>query len=246
MKIRLLVLASLFISFLGVAALQTGCGSGSPASPSNNSTPFTTPVLFIYSTDTSGAATFQSLLNAHGYSATTVTVSGASSANLSNYSVIILDSDTGSTVPWSGSTTLPNAILASGKPVLGMGAGGAVYFDTEGYTGIGFGASAYNGENGILNVVDATNTIWSNPNAIATGAPVTTYTPGSGTQELYYTSAPGGGTTLIGGTNGHTGYYAVASQTKTGLTYLFWGQDSAPTAMTTVGQNLFINCMKFL
>jgi hypothetical protein len=137
---------------IGFASTFISCGNNSPSSPAATATPTPSaptatptptpiPVVFIYGASSAIAGNFQTLLNSNGYNVTTTTIAGASGLAMSNYAVILISDDSGNTTVW-GNTTLVNAIIASAKPVLGLGVGGAHFFDTAG-AGAGCAAIGY-------------------------------------------------------------------------------------------------------
>ena len=222
------------------STLLTGCPAKSnPASPSSSAT----SVVYLYESDTTAAGNFQTLLDANGYSVTEVAMTDAGSLNFNSYGVIVISTDSASNSPW-GTTAVVNAIKSSNKPVLGLGAGGAYFFDTAGDSSIGWNHAA--GTAGIsVEAVTPSSSIWSSPNAISTSGAVTIYSTTSSGEEEQYT-APGSGTTLVAYNPSDTSYYPLASYTSGGTTYFYWGFYSDPSTMSTTGKNLFINVMKSL
>ena len=141
------------------------CGSSnSPSSPAATATPTATftatpnpnSVLIIYGSNPTIVTNIGNLIAANGYTSTSVNMPSLVSGgtfNFSSYGKIIITNDTATTSPW-GSTAIVNQIKASGAPILGLGEGGALFFDTAGDTEIGYGDS----QNGTGTTVGPQNT----------------------------------------------------------------------------------------
>jgi hypothetical protein len=204
--------------------------------------------IYVYNTDLGSAQAVQAFLNANSYPTTYVQMGSASGVNYAQYSYILIGYDTFSLPePWSGSSTLPDQIFNSGKPILGLGFGGAEFFDAEGLTGIGYEESAIdNIANGVLNAYDSTNPIWSSPNAVPATLPVTVFSVSLAAVEPYY--SPAAGVTYLGQDPLETTYAILTSQTSGSHNYLLWGYQGPVnfSNMTANGQNLFLNAMHYV
>src|SRR6202789_3189072 len=175
--------AALLAVLIGLSSLVVSCGSSnSPGSPAATPTATFTPtsnnhVLFIYGSNITVAGNFSTLINANGYIVTSVAIGSLTGVNYGSYGIIVIGNDTASTSPW-GSTAIVNAIKASAVPVLGLGAGGAFFFDTAGDTQIGYG-DCQNSTGTTIAPLDTISSLWTTPNGISTSTGVVLYSSSS-------------------------------------------------------------------
>lgn len=239
-------LSFLFTLLFSVLLIFQNCSSGGGSTSTTTTLATGVPAVYIYSSDLATAQQFQTLLNANGYNVTLVTMSNFGSINFSQFSLVIISSDSASSEPWGGfGSPVPSSIVVSGVPVLGIGVGGAMFFDTVGANSIGWGQSASVAP---VNTVFpfSTSGIWSSPYALPAGAQIVA-SP-SGAVELYY---PGGAvlnsaTILQGEDPIHPNYFSIATFQVSGPIYGLWGFTGLPKDYTVGGQQLFVNLARNL
>lgn len=110
-------------------------------------------LAYIYSTDTTSANSYKSLLDANGYITTLIPMSDVATTDLSTYSLIIVGGDTGSDYQRGDSVSV-SAILDSGKLIIGLYSGGASLLQELGLS-INWGHGMFFTESGIY-VVEPT------------------------------------------------------------------------------------------
>lgn len=79
----------------------------------------------VHGPDSNTAKSFGSLLRPEGIAVTTLSVNSAATHDFSNYALVILAADSGT---WTNSAAV-NKVLAGGRPIFGIGEGGARFFD---------------------------------------------------------------------------------------------------------------------
>jgi hypothetical protein len=135
--------------------------------------------------------------------------------------------------------------------VFSMAGDGETYFfltagNGAGYTAIGELNSSTNPNITSVNPQNTGSSLWTTPSSVSTASGLALYASSVSYLNEYYPSTPPTGTTLYGQNSSSANYYPLASYTASGLTYFLWGYEGDPTLMTTAGQKLFINVMKFL
>ena len=224
----------------------SSCGSSSNPAAASSSGPSGPAVLYILNNDTTSSGNFQSFLNGHGYNCKVVTYSAAVSETMANYSIILIGQDTYSGGSWLGSAGLVNLIKNSNKPVVGIGYGGANFFDAAGYSGIVALASTSGDPVSLVNgSIDVANAYWQTPNAVTSSANVTLYSTGISCIEWHYSSAPAH-CKLLGAEPANAGNYSLLDEDTGHTVYFEWGYTYDPTVMTSTGQNLFLNVMSHI
>jgi len=199
-----------------------------------------TPVAYIFSSDTASADSYKSLLQDNGYSATLIPMSEVATTDLSIYDLIIVGNDTGFKYEWGDSASV-SAIQNSEKPIIGLGFGGACLFQQMGLSinwGHGMlwtGSSIY--------VVEPEHDIFNSPNPISVPADhiVQLYSP-SCTVLGEYAPALSANVTLLGHDVSYTEHYPLVQEGQS----LLWGFTAAPDSMTQVGKDLFINVVDYM
>jgi hypothetical protein len=197
-------------------------------------------LAYIYSTDTTSANSYKSLLDANGYITTLIPMRNVATTDFSTYSLIIVGGDTGSDYQWGDSVSV-SAIRDSGKPIIGLYSGGACLFQELGLS-INWGHGMFFTESGIY-VVKPNHTIFKSPNAI----PV----PPDQIVQLYsspcsvlgeHVSSLSPEVLLLGRDVTYKGHYPLVQERQN----VFWGFTASPESMTEVGKDLFINVVSYM
>jgi len=195
-------------------------------------------VAYIYETDYSRAKNYALFLKENRYSVDLIPIGEVAGTNFTNYGVILVGSDTGSGYEW-GTPAAVAAIAGSGRPVLGLGFGGARFFQQMGLS-INWGHGWIGSENTIF-VTEPEHPIFNIPIRVL---------PPNRIMQLYTET-------------GHIGEYAPSLNPKVVLLgrepldrehyplvqegqHMLWGFSEAPDNMTKDGQSLFLNVIYYL
>ncbi len=195
-------------------------------------------VAYIYSTDSSSANDYKSLLVSAGFTTDLTLSSGTSVTDFSKYDLIIVGSDTGYL---STSDVDVNKISSSGKKVIGLGEGGYAFFGKLGLeTGWGHG---WHGSENSINTVSKTHTIFNKPKSITipTNNIIQLYSS-TGHVGIYLPSIPSNVIVLGRESSDNSHYPFTLEDSK----YLLWGFTASPISMTQNGKDLFVNTLNFL
>ena len=201
-------------------------------------------VAFIYSTDSSSANAFKSLLDPAGFTTDLILSGNIATTDFSKYDLIILGSD----LPGSGlNSALPssdiNKISSSGKPLIGLGLGGSYLFGSLGLM-TNYGQSWFGNSNSIY-VMDTTHPVFNKPKSIFIPASkiIQLYSSTDNELAVYLPTIPSN-VIVLGMESATDGNHY--SFTLENSKYVHWGFTAAPASMTEVGKDLFINTVNFL
>lgn len=197
-------------------------------------------VAIIYDSDYTSAFKHAVILQDSGFTVDLILLSNVVATDFSDYGVIIVGSDTGSSSVW-GTSAAVTAINSSGKPILGLGDGGYAFFGKLGLaTGFGYG---WHGSDNSIYVVDTGYEMFNGPNPISI--------PGNKIIQLY--SATGhvginlpvvpGNVIVLGREVVDLDHYPLTFESGR---YLFWGFTGSPANMTADGADLFVNVVSYL
>jgi Mg-chelatase subunit ChlD/subtilisin family serine protease len=225
---------------------------------------------YLYSEDLATAQAFVDLLNASDFTATAIPIAeaewpytvflplvlrsqggpaategslgAAAVPDFSEYDLILIGPETAKGSVWSPEPGLVTALVDSGLPVVGLGNGGYAFFG-ELALDIGYPqGTRTTGRSVQVSDFGDSQPFYSEPNAI----PI----PGDQILDLYQTEQDAVAIPL----SGHLAHgVRVASLVSTdsypivasGERYLLWGFHGSPSEMTTVGQQLFLNALRF-
>lgn len=204
-------------------------------------------IIYIYQSDLALANTFKTFLESNGYQVDVIFENNVGVPNYSQYNLIIIGSDTGNPSTWtSGPWGDPAGseagyIDAFGKPTLGLGTGGSLFFEARNLS-ISFGQSWIGsiGDSGVF-VENPGHRFWTTPNSIsipATNIP-TLYDNNSSFLAVHLPS-PISGITPLGRETDDPVHYPIIMQ---GNRYLFWGFNDGPANMSSKGKKVFLNAI---
>ena len=120
--------------FLVVLALSLGWPAAPPAqsrAPMEQPVPAAGPrVAYVYNADTASRDSFRALLELRGFQVDTVSLLGAQQFDFRAVQAILIGDDTGDDAHgWLGGTTALSNIASASKYTIGVGLGGAHFFD---------------------------------------------------------------------------------------------------------------------
>jgi serine/threonine protein kinase len=201
------------------------------------------PIAYIYTSDTNTAGEFQALLQGNNYQVALVPQDTILTTDFSPYQAIVVGPDTGQDQNWGDQGgNQANQLMSTGLPILGVGEGGYAFFGRVGLA-IGYDKGVKASGTDIF-VVDPGSPIWSKPNKIDI--------PGNRVLTLYNSSQPFAAITVIASqpglvplglqANDLTHFPLIAQGDK----FLLWGFSAGPSAMNTLGQQVFVNVLNSL
>ncbi len=200
-------------------------------------------IAYIYTSDTNTAGGFQALLQGNNYQVTLVTQDAILTTDFSPFQAIVVGPDTGQDQNWGDQDgNQANNLVTTGLPILGVGEGGYAFF---GRAGMAIGWDKGTKANGTdIFVADPSSPIWSEPFKIDI--------PGNSVLTLYKSSQPFAAITvtapqpdlvLIGRQSDDPTHFPLIGQ---GDKFLLWGFSAGPSAMNTLGPQVFINVLNSL
>jgi serine/threonine protein kinase len=207
-----------------------------------------TRVAFVYAADTTAAQDYKNLLQGNGFLVDLVAQNVITSTDFSPYQAILAGPDTGSQGNWGDSAgDQANRLMSSGTRIMGLGEGGYALFGKL-RLAIGYNQGDIMQGNSVI-AVDPGSPIWSQPNQI--GIPgdniVTLYnnpvTLAAIKISLPSVQGPLLGLTFIGQLPQATDHYPIIRQRAE---FMLWGFSGSPVAMSTAGQQFFVNVLRAL
>lgn len=196
------------------------------------------PIAYIYKNNSLNANSFKSLLESESLGVDIIEISKVASTNFSSYKVIIIGSGSGYGYTW-GTSQAVNGIKESGKKVIGLGYGGASFFQVYGLS-INWGNSWTGNKNSIW-AVNTNHTVYKSPNIIIN--PFTfIYKLYNNTEHLaVYEPSLNTGVLLIGRESDDKSHYPIVMEDG----HWLWGFAEDPSQMTQKGKDLFINIVSY-
>ena len=200
---------------------------------------------YIYSSDSSTANDYRSFLQSQGYVVDLVPMGDIFDTNFATYKVILIGPETGNAAdyqnePWGdASETQAQFVNAAGKPVVGLGRGGSLYFQAIGLF-INWGQSWVGTTNDIY-VVDPSATYWNFPDNVSIPADQIIKLYDSNSPFLaVYLPGPIAQITTIGRQSNDNDHFPIIMESSP---YLLWGFDAGPSGMSNKGQRVFLNIL---
>ena len=199
-------------------------------------------IAIIYKETSTDAASFKTLLESKNISVELVEISNVATADFSAFSLIIIDSNSGYQYAWGTTEAVAN-ISNSGKLVLGLGFGGASFFENFGLLinwEHGWINSDQNGTN-----VDNTSIYCVNKDLSIFTTPIDITIPATNLLQLYnnsgyiaeFESNFDEDVILVGRQADNDTHYPLVSEGG----HWLWGFTNSPESMTQEGKDLFIN-----
>jgi hypothetical protein len=202
------------------------------ASASLEVTPETYEAALVYGSDDSAATQYEMILEDRGFDVKLVFVDSTEAANtsmLQEYDLIIIDTLSGNSGNWEGGEKPVNAIAQSGLPVLGVGEGGAAYFQQVG-SQFTHGQSWY-GNATTFDETSPTHPSLTGPRSVAiSGGSVTVATSNTGFLAVNLPD-PGTSIELVGRQTGDQTHYPVVLDNARDEG--FWGFYETPSGQFT-------------
>jgi serine/threonine protein kinase len=202
-------------------------------------------VAYIHSSDTSTANDYRSFLQSQGYVVDLVPMGSIFGTNFGLYKLILIGPETGNAsdyqnAPWGdASETQAQYISAAGKPIVGLGRGGSLYFQALGLF-INWGQSWVGSTNDIY-VVDPAAAYWNFPNSVSIPADqiIKLYDANSPFVAVYL-PGPIAQVSTIGRQHNDNDHFPIIMESSR---FLLWGFDVGPSGMSNKGQRAFLNIL---
>jgi len=198
-------------------------------------------VAYVYSTDSTKAGSYRSLLEANGIAVDLLRMEDLAASDLGAYEAIILGSDTGYLRTWGDAASV-SAVQGTGKPIIGLGEGGYAFFGKLGLS-VGW-PHGWHGTEASIHVSDPSHPLFLAPNSIYIEPEfrvLNLYTA-TGHVGIYLPSVPTD-VEVLGREVGDPEHYPLVLE---GRRYVLWGFTGSPDAMTSVGRELFVNLVYFV
>ncbi len=222
--------------FAGVVILSILVFQNSPIQIEQAAAP---RVAYVYAADTTARDLFNTMLTGSGITVDLYDLNqaGLATTTFNLDQTIIISDDAGAVGPLPGGAF--DNIQNSGKPVVGIGAGGLMFFDQASLlinSGGSISSAAYN-----VHAADYYAPIWQTPNQVSLlnqsmaiyNLPVSVYAFAN--PDTIQTI------TRIGRLIGDPNHYSLISQSVGARCYTLWGYRGTPDVMTPSGANLFVN-----
>lgn len=238
---------AVLVALLFLAQLGASCTNLNTAAPLKLAR-----IAYIHEGDVERGLDFGDfLVHDQGAVVTLIALNEVASTDFSQYDAIIIGPETGGNFvsgwEWfdtSGATA--EYIEASGVPVLGLGSGGALYFELASGHEMRYGRLGH-GRVGpaTVEVVDASHEVWSTPNdlRVANGQQVTLYEGSWQEAALYNKGASSiafiGKSQFEADPGEPYAYYSLAEERGS----WYWAWEGGPSAMTEQGRKLFVNIL---
>ncbi len=200
-------------------------------------------IAFIVETNKQNGVEFQNFLEESNYLTEIIYINEVENIDFSDYGLIIIDSDSGSEFNW-GTQQIVDVLIESNGPIIGLGKGGARFFQNVGIS-INLGNSdTYRDDVGIY-VVDPTHPVFNSPETVEIP---TKFNIIQLCSDLYIETTGIRESTIIpsairlGYSETKKTHYPLIQEDR----FLLWGYNNTPLSMTNNGKKLFFNIVYYL
>jgi serine/threonine protein kinase len=197
-------------------------------------------VAYIFSSDTTTADDFRTLLENNGYQVDLIPQDSIPATSFGAYKAILVGHETGNPADWGDSAGVwANNLAMTGKPLLGLGVGGCALFGKLGLL-VGHPNEMFITSRDII-ALNPSYPVWNTPNPISIPSSqiIPLYTVDTNTVTIYFPTMLMG-TEPIGRAVSWPDHYPIILQNDQ---FLLWGFDPGPAQMTSKGQKVFINIL---
>jgi len=200
-------------------------------------------IAFIIETNGQNGDEYRYFLEESNYPTEIIKISDIVNTNFSDYELIIIDSDSGFEYNW-GTQQIVDVLIGSNKPIIGLGKGGARFFQYVGIS-INLGNSDTYKDDLSIHVVDPTHPVFIGPEAVEIPTNVNIIQLCSnlqkeitGVRESSITPSA----IRLGYSQNKVTHYPLIQEDR----YLLWGYNNTPLSMTNNGKKLFFNIVYYL
>jgi hypothetical protein len=194
---------------------------------------------YIYADDVVLRDAFESLLNYHGIVMDRITVAQAETFDFSKDRGILIGTDSGSSATWGNPATVDH-VNAADLPIIGLGEGGYAFMGKLGLA-IGYPNGSHDSAASIT-VVNPADSIYFYPHVVDTSSGnLALYDSKVPEVDIFYNTAVIGVIPYGQYVSAPNFYHLIAQMYGAKRYYALWGFTGGPSAMMSVGQDLFIN-----
>jgi hypothetical protein len=201
--------------------------------------------IYLWENDSETALDVARLLESNDWLVDRVHLRAVPAHDLRRYALAIIGPETG----YHGTFHAPDIgglLLQYPLPVLGMGEGGAAFF-AQADLRIGWPQTWYSTNHEVYAVISSAR-YWQLPYAIdlPAVAPIAKLYPEALTELGVYVPEPGSSLELIAREVKDQRHYSVIRENRRERSFILWGYNAGPRAMTPSGQELFVNVAQSL
>jgi hypothetical protein len=202
-------------------------------------------VTYVYSTDTATRDAFVGLLLSRSLTVRALSLSSVASSTFAFDDAIVIGPDTAGYPTPAWPTAAKDALVASHKPVVGIGVGGALFFTAVGGLGIDYGQSWLLPARSVVALRSDAGS-WTWPNLVDTSAAtgeLALYASDVTTVAAYFPSE-NVDYSRLGRQTDDAAHFPLLAQATNGTCYSLWGFNASPSTMTQAGRDLFSNLVR--
>jgi hypothetical protein len=200
---------------------------------------------YVFSADQSKANEFRSFLQANEYRVDLISIEDVLETDFSVYQVILIGPDTGNPGdpednPWGDPGEVQAGTIASfNRPIVGLGSGGALYFQALGLY-IGWANTEAAVEDDAL-VTDPNQTYWREPNNVGIpGNGIVQLYNGAGSLRVVNLPGPIAGIVTVGHIPDNNEKFNLILENDR---FFLWGFEDGPEDMSNRGRRTFLNIL---
>jgi hypothetical protein len=195
-------------------------------------------VAYLYAADKNSADAFKAVLDADGFRAELIESGRAGKVDFSKYGMVVIGKDT-ERVEWED---IAAAVAKAGRPVLGLGEGGYMFFGHRGLKlAIGSPHGAHNEltfAQAVIPVDPEKSPFWTRVGISGKTIPVF---KSSGNVQIYVPK-PIDRVVLLGRDQNSDNYYTIVRQDDQ---FVLWGYTGVPDDFTAEGRKLFLATCRY-
>lgn len=201
--------------------------------------------LYLWEDDMETALDVARLLEANDWLVDRVHLRDVPALDLRTYALLIIGPETGHRGEFHA-PDIGGLLLQYPLPVLGMGEGGAAFFEMADLR-ISWGNTWYSSNHEVFAVTPGSR-YWQLPYAVELGAtaPLAKLYPEPLPELGVYMPEPGGSIELIAREVKDQQHYSVIRENRRERSFILWGYNAGPSMMTESGQELFVNVAQSL
>jgi hypothetical protein len=200
-------------------------------------------IAYIFENNKQNGVEFRYFLEESNYFTEIININAVVATDLSGYELIIIDSDSGYGLNW-GTQQIVDVLIGSNGPFIGLGEGGARFFQNVGIS-INLGNSDTYKEDFSIYVVAPTHPVFTGPEIIEIPANINivqlcsdlhTFTTGIRESSINPSAI------RFGYSEKKATHYPLIQEGR----FILWGYNNTPLSMTNNGKKLFFNIVNHL
>ena len=230
---------------VGAFAVVSVVGGGAREASADGSATRGSRITYVYRFDLSSRDAFQTMLESHGHTVSTVHIDDLDSYSFDQTDLIIIGEDTDNSPPWGTSAAVAN-ITNSGLPVIGIAQGGTNFFqDVNLFIGH-LQTMGVSSNHGIV-VENYWHHLWSVPEhvTIPPDNMVELYASGSYANIVYIGSGMPSDVTCVGRPWNYPVHCGLTLEDWDGRFTALWSWEGSPSSMSDDAKALFRNLVVY-